>query len=124
MTTSPATWRQCWSEPSSWVTLPTTSRNSRTASPARLGYRGATPSIVLWNCFSKKAAQPCCCTHSKNYSAGNLDVVYQMLTNRNTVCGIADGGAHVGLICDSGSPTNLLTLWARDRTRGPRLPLE
>src|SRR6185436_4128483 len=60
----------------------------------------------------------------ENYSAGNLDVVYQMLVNRNTVCGIADGGAHVGLICDSGSPTRLLTLWARDRTRGPRLPLE
>src|SRR5262245_63869663 len=60
----------------------------------------------------------------ENYSAGDLGVVYQMLINRNTVCGIADGGAHVGLICDSGSPTSLLTLWARDRTRGPRLPLE
>jgi N-acyl-D-aspartate/D-glutamate deacylase len=60
----------------------------------------------------------------ENYSAGDLSVVYQMLINRNTVCGIADGGAHVGLICDSGSPTSLLTLWARDRTRGPRLPLE
>jgi len=44
--------------------------------------------------------------------------------NRNTVCGIADGGAHVGYICDSSSPTSLLSLWARDRTRGPRLPLE
>jgi N-acyl-D-aspartate/D-glutamate deacylase len=60
----------------------------------------------------------------ENYSAGDLGVVYQMLINRNTVCGIADGGAHVGLICDSGSPTSLLTLWARDRTRGPKLPLE
>ena len=60
----------------------------------------------------------------ENYSAGDLGVVYQMLKNRNTVCGIADGGAHVGLICDSGSPTSLLTLWARDRTRGPKLPLE
>jgi N-acyl-D-aspartate/D-glutamate deacylase len=60
----------------------------------------------------------------ENYSAGDLGVVYQMLVNRNTVCGIADGGAHVGLICDSSSPTSLLTLWARDRTRGPKLPLE
>ena len=60
----------------------------------------------------------------ENYSAGDLSVVYQMLVNRNTVCGIADGGAHVGLICDSSSPTSLLTLWARDRTRGPKLPLE
>jgi len=60
----------------------------------------------------------------ENYCGGDLEVVCQMLANRNTVCGIADGGAHVGLICDSGSPTSLLTIWARDRTRGPCLPLE
>ena len=60
----------------------------------------------------------------ENYCNGDLNVVYEMLANRNTVCGIADGGAHVGLICDSGSPTSLLTHWARDRTRGPHLPLE
>ncbi len=60
----------------------------------------------------------------ENYCYGDLNVVYEMLANRNTVCGIADGGAHVGLICDSGSPTSLLTHWARDRTRGPHLPLE
>src|SRR5262245_2713892 len=60
----------------------------------------------------------------ENYSAGDLGVVYQMLINRNTICGFADGGAHVGLICDSGSPTSLLTLGARDRTGGPKLPLE
>ena len=60
----------------------------------------------------------------ENYCYGDLNVVYEMLMNRNTVCGIADGGAHVGLICDSGSPTSLLTHWARDRTRGPHLPLE
>ncbi len=60
----------------------------------------------------------------ENYCDGDLNVVYRMLANRNTVCGIADGGAHVGLICDSSSPTSLLTHWARDRMRGPQLPLE
>jgi N-acyl-D-aspartate/D-glutamate deacylase len=60
----------------------------------------------------------------ENYCAGDLGVVYQMLVNRNTVSGIADGGAHVGYICDASSPTSLLTIWARDRTRGPKLPLE
>jgi N-acyl-D-aspartate/D-glutamate deacylase len=60
----------------------------------------------------------------ENYCYGDLNAVYQMLVNPNTVCGIADGGAHVGLICDSGSPTSLLTHWSRDRTRGPHLPLE
>ena len=60
----------------------------------------------------------------ENYCPGDLSVVERMLTNPNSVCGVADGGAHVGLICDSSSPTSLLTHWGRDRTRGPRLPLE
>ena len=60
----------------------------------------------------------------ENYCGGDLGVVQQMLTNPNSVCGVADGGAHVGLICDAGAPTSLLSHWARDRTRGPKLPLE
>ena len=60
----------------------------------------------------------------ENYCSGDMSVVHQMLSNPNTVCGIADGGAHVGLICDSSAPTSMLTHWARDRTRGPKLPLE
>jgi len=60
----------------------------------------------------------------ENYCAGDLEVVREMLENPNTVCGVADAGAHVGLICDASSPTSLLTHWGRDRTRGPRLPLE
>jgi len=60
----------------------------------------------------------------ENYCGGSLDVVHTMLTDDATVLGVADGGAHVGVICDAGAPTYLLTHWARDRTRGPRLPLE
>jgi N-acyl-D-aspartate/D-glutamate deacylase len=60
----------------------------------------------------------------ENYAYGSLDVVHEMLTDPATVLGVADGGAHVGVICDASSPTSLLTLWGRDRVRGPRLPLE
>jgi len=60
----------------------------------------------------------------ENYAYGNLDVVHEMITDPATVLGVADGGAHVGVICDASSPTSLLTLWARDRRRGPRLTLE
>lgn len=59
----------------------------------------------------------------ENYNAGNLDVVREMLVHPNSVCGIADGGAHVGLICDASAPTTLLTIWGRDRKRGERLDL-
>jgi N-acyl-D-aspartate/D-glutamate deacylase len=57
-----------------------------------------------------------------NYRDGNLDAVGEMLAHPNTVVGLADGGAHVGTICDASFPTTLLTLWGRDRDHG-RFPL-
>jgi N-acyl-D-amino-acid deacylase len=60
----------------------------------------------------------------ENYHSGDLSVVETMLRGPNTVCGVADAGAHVGIICDASSPTSLLTHWARDRSRGPCLGLE
>ena len=57
----------------------------------------------------------------ENYAAGNLDVVREMLLDEATVCGLSDGGAHVGMICDASSSTTLLTHWGRDRRRGPKL---
>ncbi len=59
-----------------------------------------------------------------NYLHGDLGVVHEMLTDPTTVLGLGDGGAHCGLICDSSVPSFMLTHWVRDRSRGPRLPLE
>ncbi|MEO5723525.1 MAG: amidohydrolase family protein, partial [Ilumatobacteraceae bacterium] len=42
----------------------------------------------------------------------------------HTRLGLSDAGAHCGAICDGGVPTFMLTHWVRDRSRGPRLPLE
>jgi N-acyl-D-aspartate/D-glutamate deacylase len=41
-----------------------------------------------------------------------------------TLVGLGDGGAHVGYICDASCMTHMLTHWTRDRSRGPKLPLE
>jgi N-acyl-D-aspartate/D-glutamate deacylase len=59
-----------------------------------------------------------------NYVHGDHGVVREMLTDPHTVLGTSDGGAHCGSICDSALPSYMLTHWARDRTRGPRLALE
>jgi N-acyl-D-aspartate/D-glutamate deacylase len=59
-----------------------------------------------------------------NYAEGNHDAIYEMLTHPAAVSGLSDGGAHCGLICDASYPTFLLTHWARDRHRGPKLSLE
>ncbi len=59
-----------------------------------------------------------------NYSEGSLDAVREMIVHADSVPGLSDGGAHVGMICDGSFPTSMITHWTRDRTRGPRVPLE
>ena len=59
-----------------------------------------------------------------NYSDGSLEPIREMLLHPQAALGLADGGAHVGVICDASTPTFMLTHWVRDRTRGERLPLE
>jgi N-acyl-D-aspartate/D-glutamate deacylase len=59
-----------------------------------------------------------------NYSDGDSHANREMLLHPAAVLGLADGGAHVGTICDASMPTWMLTHWVRDRTRGERLPLE
>jgi N-acyl-D-aspartate/D-glutamate deacylase len=59
-----------------------------------------------------------------SYVDRNFDAIREMITHPSTVVGLSDGGAHCGLICDASMPTFLLTHWARDRRRGPRIPLE
>jgi len=58
-----------------------------------------------------------------NFARGNCEAIYNMMADEQSVIGLADGGAHCGLICDASRPTHLLTYWARDR-KGPKLPLE
>ncbi len=59
-----------------------------------------------------------------DYSHCNLDAVREMLVHPATVLGLGDGGAHCGVLCDASLPTFMLTHWARDRSRGERLPVE
>jgi N-acyl-D-aspartate/D-glutamate deacylase len=59
-----------------------------------------------------------------NYAEGSLDPSLEMMRHPDTVLGLGDGGAHVGMISDGSFPTTMLTHWTRDRTRGPKLPLE
>jgi len=59
-----------------------------------------------------------------NYGKGSYDGLYDMMSDPLTVQGLGDGGAHSSIVCDASMTTYLLTYWTRDRTRGPRLPLE
>ena len=58
-----------------------------------------------------------------NYAYGDLDTVADMMQHPNSLIGLGDGGAHVGVLTDASAITYLLTHWTRDRTRGAKLPL-
>ncbi len=59
-----------------------------------------------------------------NYAYGDLSFTYEVHQHPGTRMGLADAGAHCGVVCDGGTPTFMLTHWTRDRTRGPKLALE
>ena len=85
---------------------------------------GRTPQEVALEALMAHGGKGLLMLPFENYAYGSLDVVHEMITDPASVLGVADGGAHVGVICDASSPTSLLTLWGRDRTRGPKLGLE
>ena len=58
------------------------------------------------------------------YAQGSFDAIRETMLNPSTGLSLADGGAHCGAICDASTPTFMLMHWARDRSRGERVPLE
>lgn len=59
-----------------------------------------------------------------NFTGGDFSVMETMIQHPNTTIGLSDAGAHVNLIFDAVGPTYQLTHWVRDRSRGPKMPIE
>ena len=59
-----------------------------------------------------------------NFVDGTFSVMEEMIAHPNTTIGLSDAGAHVNLIFDAVGPTYQLTHWVRDRSRGPKMPIE
>jgi len=91
---------------------------------ARAAREGRDPQDVVYDMLLEKDGRAILYRPIINYADGTLDVVKLMLEDPNTLIGLGDGGAHVGIICDASTMTHTLTHWARDRTRGPRMKLE
>jgi N-acyl-D-aspartate/D-glutamate deacylase len=86
--------------------------------------RGISPEELILDHMLKDGGRGMIYVPLLNYAEGSLDPAYAMLGHADTVPGLSDGGAHVGMICDGSFPTSMLTHWTRDRTRGPKLSLE
>jgi N-acyl-D-aspartate/D-glutamate deacylase len=59
-----------------------------------------------------------------NYVTGDHEPIREMLNDPACLLGLSDGGAHCTSVVDAGVPTFMLTHWSRDRSRGPKLPVE
>ena len=78
---------------------------------------------VLYDMILERPADALFTIPINNYAHNTFDALHEMITHPQAVLGLADGGAHVAIICDASIPTSMLTHWTRDRTRGPKLPL-
>lgn len=94
----------------------------------RIEHTGATPLEGLYDALCDAAEQAegpgFLNVFMGNYAEGSLDAVHEMLSHPGTLVGGGDGGAHVSVICDASYPTYMLQHWVRERTRGPRIPVE
>jgi N-acyl-D-aspartate/D-glutamate deacylase len=86
--------------------------------------RGMDPAALAWEWMMEQDGHAILNRPIINYADGDLEAVRSMVEHPQTLMGLGDGGAHVGIICDASSTTHMLAYWTRDRMRGPRLPLE
>ena len=86
--------------------------------------RGTTPMEVLVDQLTAEDGNGMVYAPFFNYTYGDLSMTYEATLHPRTRMGLSDAGAHCGAICDGGTPTFMLTHWARDRRRGPTIPLE
>jgi N-acyl-D-aspartate/D-glutamate deacylase len=91
---------------------------------AHAATRGRAPEAVALDHMLEAGGRGMLYVPILNYAQTSLDPAREMLLHADTVPGLSDGGAHVGMICDGSFPTSMVTHWTRDRTRGPKLGLE
>ena len=85
---------------------------------ARAAREGRDPAEVAYDMLLEKGGKAILYRPLSNYTYGTLDTVHDMMRHPNTLIGLGDGGAHVGVLCDASAITYMLTHWTRDRTRG------
>ncbi len=90
---------------------------------ARAARSGQTPEAVAYDAMMEQEGRGILYLPVTNYAGGNLDIVRDMMADPNTLIGLGDGGAHVGIMCDATATSYTITHWTRDRARGGLFPV-
>ncbi len=85
--------------------------------------RGIDPAALAYDLLAENGGKTILYRPLSNYAEGTLATVRAMMAHPNTLLGLGDGGAHVGVLCDASALTYGLTHWTRDRADG-RFPVE
>jgi N-acyl-D-aspartate/D-glutamate deacylase len=91
---------------------------------AEASRQGRPPKEVVYDMLLENDGKAILYRPLSNYAYGDLDTVKDMMEHPNSLVGLGDGGAHVGVLTDASAITFMLTHWTRDRSRGERVPLE
>ena len=85
---------------------------------------GVAPAELAYDMMLENGGRTILYRPTTNYANGDLAVVHEMLDHPNTLIGLGDGGAHVGVMCDATDMAHTISYWTRDRSRGPKHRLE
>lgn len=91
---------------------------------ARAAREGRAPDDLAYDMLLEKDGKAILYRPLSNYTYGDLETVKDMMRHPNTLIGLGDGGAHVGVLSDASAMTYMLTHWTRDRTAGEKMPLQ
>jgi len=83
--------------------------------------RGMRPEELAYDLMMERDGRAILYHPMTNYTGGDMAPVLDMLRHPNTLIGLGDGGAHVGIMCDATDMAHTLIHWTRDRARGERL---
>ena len=75
--------------------------------------RGLSPQAVAYDALMGDEGTAILFDAAQNFADLTLDATGEMLAHNDTVIGLGDGGAHLGLICDASYPTTVLDHWTR-----------
>src|SRR4051794_38241870 len=91
---------------------------------ARARAAGTDPAAMVYDALLERDGTQLLYLPLFNFAHGTFDDIFEMISTPFSLFGLSDAGAHCGAICDASMTTSSMVVWARDRKRGAKIPVE